>query len=63
MVEAARLGHAAPPLEPLFSPLMVQGDASLSTYDEMFDEKHDGIIFSAPAFDCDPTIVAAAKAK
>eukprot|EP00966_Prymnesium_polylepis_P050166 1161315-Prymnesium_polylepis.1 len=42
---------------------MVQGDASLSTYDEMFDENTDGIIFSAPAFDCDPTIVAAAKAK
>ena len=63
MVEAAKLGHAAPPLEPLFEPLLAQSDASLSTYDEMFDEKNDGIIFSAPAFDCDPTIVAAAKAK
>jgi hypothetical protein len=62
-VEAAKLGHAAPPLDPLFAPLMALSDATLSTYDEMFDEKYDGIIFSAPAFDCDPTIVAAAKAK
>eukprot|EP00966_Prymnesium_polylepis_P252637 5840640-Prymnesium_polylepis.1 len=63
MLESAKLGHAAPPLEPLFAPLMAQSDASLSTYDEMFDKEHDGIIFSAPAFDCDPTTVAAAKAK
>ena len=31
MVDAAKLGHAALPLEPLFAPLMAQSDASLST--------------------------------
>ena len=63
MVEAAKLGHAAPPLDPLFAPLIAQEGASLCTFDEMFDESHDGVIFSTPNLGCDPTIIAAAKAK
>ena len=63
MVEAARLGHAAPPLDPLFAPLIAQEGASLCTFDEMFDEAHDGVLFSTSNLGCDPTIIAAAKAK
>eukprot|EP00966_Prymnesium_polylepis_P327772 7383610-Prymnesium_polylepis.2 len=63
MVEAAKLGHAAPPLDPLFAPLIAQEGASLCTFDEVFDEAHDGTMFSTSNLGCDPTIIAAAKAK
>jgi hypothetical protein len=62
MVESAKLGHSAPPLDPLFAPLFPGHVDTLCTHDEMFDEKYDGMLFSAPVHDCDPTIIAAAKA-
>eukprot|EP00966_Prymnesium_polylepis_P048207 1116261-Prymnesium_polylepis.1 len=50
MVESAKLGHIAPPLEPLFEPLIARESASLSlcTFDEMFDEAHDGVCMWVP---------------
>ena len=63
-LEAAKHGHVAPPLDPLFEPITSgHHDLSLVSYDEMFDEKYDGTLFRAPAFECEPTIIAAAKAK
>eukprot|EP00966_Prymnesium_polylepis_P191053 4427634-Prymnesium_polylepis.2 len=64
MLESAKLGHVvAPPLEPLFEPLITRENATPCTFDEMFDEAHDGVMFSSPGLECDPTTIAAAKAK
>ena len=61
---AATAGYVAPPIEPLFEPVCGEPDGRpLMTFDEMFDEKYDGTIFAAPSLgECDPTIIAAAKA-
>ena len=40
---------------PLFEPLIAGENASLCTFDEMFDEANDGILFTSAGFDCDPT--------
>ena len=65
MVDAACIGKVAPPLEPTYRPMFsFEGDdSSTVTTDELFDDANSGSIFVLPNSDCDPLIVAAAKAK
>ena len=65
MVDAARHGKMAPPLDPLLVPVCnaANGDAPAVTMDELFDDVNSGNVFMLPGSDCDPLIIAAAKAK